>query len=205
MPPFGKAVRLIDDPATDFPLLQHRENGWTTQLLGRDQNDRGIAKANSVQRVVTFWQGKHAVDREAGRNALTPEPVDLIRHERHERGNDNRQRTRLLVARESGKLVADGLAGAGWQNADLALAGERIRDDLTLQRLPSRTCRFGSEPLKAEPAAQQQVRIVLFATPTARRIPAGAVTQLSHELGRADEPVSYPWRHDQITPGYRNP
>ena len=154
---------------------------------------------------MTLRQREHAVDGEAGRDALTPEAFDLVRHQRHERRDDHCQRARLVESGKSGELIADGLACAGRQNPELALTGEPLGDDLALQRFAVRTGGFRPECLEAEPAIEQQVRIVLIAAPGAVRVRTRAVAELSDELGRARETMSYSRWHDGVTAGDRNP
>src|SRR3989337_2752805 len=48
MPPFGKAVRFVHDPASDLPALQRPAHSQAAKLLRRDQQNCDIAKANAL-------------------------------------------------------------------------------------------------------------------------------------------------------------
>ena len=52
--PFGQAVRLVENPAADLPLLQGLSQGAVAQLLGRDEHDAGVAQAHLVEGVPSF-------------------------------------------------------------------------------------------------------------------------------------------------------
>src|SRR5215475_11925300 len=66
----------------------------------------------------------------SGRDSAGLQSVHLIFHERDERRNHNGQ----AFAYQSRQLKTEGLATAGWHQHKHIAPGERIADDLTLQR-----------------------------------------------------------------------
>ena len=121
LPPFGKAVRLVEHPAADFALIQGLSQGAVAQLLGRDEQDAGVAQAYLVESIPAFRHGQQAVDGDAGGDAACVQPGHLIRHQRHQGRDDDREGAGLVVAGQGGNLVAQGLAGG--QDAEDVLAG----------------------------------------------------------------------------------
>ena len=122
--PFREAMRLVDDPVSDLALPEDRADGGVPELLGRDQQDRRVAEPDAVERLVAFRQRQQPVDRDGGGDPVPTQPVDLIRHQRHERRDHHGERPGLVEAGESGQLVADGLAGPGGQDAEDVATGD---------------------------------------------------------------------------------
>ena len=88
--PFGKAVRLVEHPAADLPLIQGFSQGAVAQLLGRDKHDAGVAQAYLVESIPAFRHGQQAVDGDAGCDAARLQPGHLVRHQRHQGRDDHR-------------------------------------------------------------------------------------------------------------------
>ena len=62
VPPFGHTMGFVDDPVSDFPLLQDRPHRRVSQLFRRDEQHRRIAEADLVEGVVAFGERQQAVD-----------------------------------------------------------------------------------------------------------------------------------------------
>ena len=82
---------FVNDPVAHFPLLQDRPHREVSELLRRDQQHRGIAEADTVERIMALRQGQEPVDGNAGGDALPLQVGDLISHERDERRDDDRE------------------------------------------------------------------------------------------------------------------
>ena len=78
-------MRFIEHPVADFPLTENRADRGAAKLLGRDQQDRRIAKTHLVECILPLRHGEHAVDRDTGRDPLAFHPLNLICHEGNKR------------------------------------------------------------------------------------------------------------------------
>ena len=59
--PFGEAVRLVEHPAADLPLIQGLSQGAVAQLLGGDEHDAGVPEAHLVESISPFRHGQQVV------------------------------------------------------------------------------------------------------------------------------------------------
>ena len=127
--PFRQAVRLVEHPAADLALVEGLPQGAVAQLLGGDEHDAGVAHAHLVEGVFAFRHGQQAADGDAGGDAPRLQPGHLIGHQRHQGGDDHGEGAGLVVAGQGRDLVAQGLAGAGGQDAEDVPAGHGGFDD----------------------------------------------------------------------------
>ena len=74
--PLGDAMRFVDDPVAHFPLLQDRPHRGVSELLRRNQQHRGVAEADTVERVVTPRAGQEPVDGDTEGDALPHQARD---------------------------------------------------------------------------------------------------------------------------------
>ena len=151
--PFGKAVRLVEHPAADLPLIQGLSQGAVAELLGRDKHDAGVAQAYLVESIPAFRHGQQAVDGVAGCDAACVQPGHLIRHQGHQGRDDHGEGAGLVVAGQGRNLVAQGFAGADRQDAEDVPAGHDGFDDGLLHGAAV-VLGNGPEGGKAEPALQ---------------------------------------------------
>jgi hypothetical protein len=107
--PLGDAVRLVDDEQAQAHVAQRLEEPRRREALGRDVQQPQLARSGALDGGAVGGRILLRVDerRAAGRDA--PERLDLILHERHQRGDHERQ----VFAHEGGQLVAERLARAG--------------------------------------------------------------------------------------------
>ena len=190
---------LVDHPIADLALLEDGPYRRVPELLGRDQQNGGIAHPDTVERIVALGQRQESVDRDAGGDPVPAQTLHLIGHQRDERRDHHRERPGLLEPGQCRDLVADRLARARWQNAEDGLAPHGLCNDLLLERRAILALRFGSEFREAEPAGQMQPRIILGAAPGAGRIIAGVITEPPHERACLGKGMAHPGRHHRVT------
>ncbi len=203
--PFREAMRLVDDPVSDLALSEDRPDRGVPGLLGRDQQHRRVAEPHAVERLVALRQRQQPVDRHGRGDPVPAQPVDLVRHKRHERRDHHGERTGLVKAGEGRQLVADGLASARRQDAEHVAAGDGGPHDPLLQRPSVLSHGLRTERGEAEPAAEQPGGVVLLAAPCAGRIGAGCVAERAQERARLGERVTHPRRHDRVSAGDGDP
>ncbi len=196
--PFGQAVRLVEHPGADPAHADGFDEGAVAELLGRNQQNAGIAEAYLVQHVAPLGHGQHAVQ---GRRVVDPgldQVIDLILHQRLQRRDDDAQAAIAPMPRQGGQLVADRLAAAGGQNGEQAFAGITGAGDVFLQRAASRVFRFGAKGSVAEKAFQFLAWIEIDRTIRAVDITTGAFAQLANLPAGGRELQADPWRQHGI-------
>ena len=196
---------LVQHPGSDLALVQHPPERAVAELLGRDDENGGVAEPDPVERVGTFREGQQPVDRDAGADAARLEPRHLIRHERDQGRDHHREGARLVVAGERRNLVAEGLSGARGQNPQYVLPGHRRLDDGLLHGAPVITRRLRTEAGIPEPAGELLAGIVPLAAPSAGGVPAAGIPQAPNQPARLRKLVAHPGRHDRVTTGDREP
>ena len=202
MAPLGNAMRFVDNPVSDFPLLQDRPHRGVSELLGRDEQHGGIAEADPVERVMTLGEGQEAVDGDAGRYALALQACNLVGHERDERRYDHGQSAGPVIPGEGRQLVAKRLARAGWEDPQDRGLGERRRDDGFLQRSTVFAGRLRPETREAEPLFKKAGRIAPGPAPFAGGVGAGRVTKPSNKRTGLGETGGAPM---EATRSFRQP
>ena len=152
--PPGEAVGLVQHPAADLPLVQDLPQGDAAQLLRGDQQDAGVAQADALQGVGPLRHGQQPVHGDAGTDAPGLQPRHLVGHQGHQGRDHYRERAGLVVAGQGGQLVAQGLAGAGGQDAQHVLSGHGRLDDGLLAGPSVLARRLGAGVTEAEPPGQ---------------------------------------------------
>ena len=107
VPPLREAVRLVQHPPPDRPLVEGATKRDAPQLLGRGKDDAGIPEPHVVQGIGALRHGEKPVDGDAGADALSLETRHLIGHEGDQWRDHHRQRPGLVVAGERRHLVAE--------------------------------------------------------------------------------------------------
>ena len=98
MSPLRQAVGLVQHPGADLALLQGATKRHAAELLGRDQHDGGIPEPEPLQSVGPLGHRQHAVDRDAGDDAVCLESCDLVGHQGHQWRDDHGDRPGLVVS-----------------------------------------------------------------------------------------------------------
>ena len=100
--PLRDAVRLIQHPCADHPLLERPSDRAAAQRLRREQHDAGFARSHLCERVCPFGRRQHPVDGHRAVDPLCPHACDLVVHECHQRRDHHGQLCTPRVARERG-------------------------------------------------------------------------------------------------------
>ena len=103
----------------------------------------------------------------------------LVGHEGHQGRDDHGEGAGLVVARQGGHLVADGLAGAGGQYSEQGLAQHGLLDYLLLQGDPVLARGLWQKVIEADPPSQLLGGIVALPAPPAAGLPARCVAEAS--------------------------
>ena len=127
--PLGDAVGLVHDDEADGEDVEVGLEERGPQALRGDIEELEVAVGGVVQGVVGLPAGHPGVDRE-GLDAAGGEVLDLVLHQRDERGHDERD----AVPQERGDLEAHGLAAARRQQRERVPPVQRGGDDLLLHR-----------------------------------------------------------------------
>ena len=98
VPPARQAVRLVEHPSADLPLIERAAQGLGTELLGGDDEDARISKPNPIQRVLPLGQGEEAVYRNASADPACLQSRHLVRHQRNQGRDHDGQRSGLVKA-----------------------------------------------------------------------------------------------------------
>lgn len=83
---------FIEHPGANFPLRQHLSDAAIAQLFRGNEQDAYITQAHPIQYIGPFRHGKQAIDGRTTFNAACLQSLDLVFHQRHQRGNDHGQR-----------------------------------------------------------------------------------------------------------------
>ena len=196
---------FVEDPGADLPLAQGAAQRRRPELLGRDQENARVPQPHPVQGVGALGHGQQSVDRDAAADAVRFQARHLVRHECHQRRDHDRQRAGLFVTRQRRDLIAEGLAGAGGQDAEHVASRHGGVDDGPLHRPPFKVHRLGTEVVEPEPALELLARVMALPAPAAGGILAGHVPQPPHQATRLGELVAHPGRHDRIASRHRQP
>ena len=205
MAPARQAVSLVQHPAADLSLIEHPAQGTGAELLRRNDEDTCIPQANPVQGLGPFGHGQQPVDGHAGADSTRLQSRHLVGHQRDQGRDHHRQGAGVVMAGQGRDLVADGLAGAGRQNAQHVLARHRLLHDGLLQGAPVFVRRFGPKVIEAEPALQRLAGVVPFPAPVASGIGAGGVPEPAHQAACFGELMAHPGRHHRVTSRNRQP
>ena len=108
VPPLRHAVRLVDDEQADLGLPDPVEKAGRGEALGRDVEQPGVAGDRPVDRLAVGRGVLLGVDEADLARCPARERLDLILHQRDERGDDERQ----VGPHERGQLVTQRLARA---------------------------------------------------------------------------------------------
>ena len=135
VPPFRKAVRLVNDPCPDSASRDRRSEGTVAELLGGDEHDAGVAKTDLGERLRSLRHGDETIDGGGACYSLASHGGDLIGHQRHQ-GRDHHGESRSrLVAHQRRELVAKRLAGPGGKDAEHMVTSEVLLDYGALKTL----------------------------------------------------------------------
>ena len=196
MAPAREAVGFVQYPHTDLTLMQHAAKGPAAELFGGNEHDARVAKPDPVQGGRPLGQGQQAVDGHAGADAVRVEARHLVCHEGDQGRDHDGQGAGLVVAGQSRDLVAQRFAGAGGQDPQHVLSGQRCLDDGFLHRTAVGMRRLGTEGGEVEPAAEFFAGVVALAAPGAGGIGAGSIPQAADQPAGCRKLVADPRRHD---------
>ena len=203
--PSRQAVRLVEHPAADLALFEHAAQGAGAELLRRHDENAGVSQPHPVERIRPFGHRQHPVDRDAAPDPLRFHPRNLVRHQRDQGRDGDRQRAGLVVARQRRELIAERLARSRRQHAEYVLPRHRRLDDGALHGAPVWGFRRRAEVGEAEPAPQLLAGVVALPAPSASGVGAGGVSEPAHKPPRFRELVAHPGRHDRVPAGDRQP
>ena len=203
--PFRQAVRLVHDPCADFALVQRAPQRTGTELFRCDEQDSRVAQSDPVERIGALGHRQQAVDRDAGTDPTSFESGDLVRHQRHQRRDHDREGTDPVVSRQGGDLIAQRLARARRQDAEHMFASHGRFDDGLLQRPTVVVRRFRAKIGETEPACELRARVVILTAPAAVGIGAGAIPESAHQPARFGKLMPDPRRHNRISSRDREP
>ncbi len=155
--PLRDAVRLVHHEEVDRALLELVEKVAVGELLGRGEDELGLAAPDARERLAPLALGEHAVDGGGLQPALA-ELVGLVLHERDERRDHDRGALHV----QRGQLVAQRLAGAGRHDGERVAASEHALDHFALTR---------PQAPQPEPAAQEFSPVLHHARAIANLVP----------------------------------
>ncbi len=127
--PFADAMRLVNGEQVHVPLLQIFDKAGQHQPLGRDVEQPKFAVVQAAQSRTRFAGGERRIQKRRG-NSGGLQRVHLVFHQRDERRDDDGE----AGPHERGQLEAKRFAAAGRQHGEDVLVGERVADDVLLQR-----------------------------------------------------------------------
>src|SRR5215468_7734094 len=149
MPPLADAMRLVNHYERDLGLTDELLKLRRIATLGRDVNQLVQTAFDLAEASPNFRRRKRAVQVSDIFEAAPRHPVNLILHQRDQRGNHQRQSAHQLC----GQLVAERFAKAGRQHSERVAMSQRVFDHLALVR---------AEPLETEMFAQRAFKFVYF-------------------------------------------
>ena len=165
----------------------------------------GVSQANPVQRVGALGHRQQPVDRHAAADPAFLQPGHLIRHQRDQGRDDDRQRTGLVVARQRRDLVAERLPRTRGKNPEHVPPSHRLLNDGALHRPSVVRRRFGTKTAEAEPALQFLSGVMPLPAPAAGRIAASRVSKAVHQPSGLRELMADPGRHHRVAAGHGEP
>jgi hypothetical protein len=122
-------VGFVDGDESGIPLFKVVEKTGEHEAFGRDVEQFERIVVQAAQAFFGFVGGERRI--EAGReNTAGGELIDLIFHQRDERGDDDGE----AFAEDGGELEAEGFAAAGGKEREGVAAGEDVADDFVLVR-----------------------------------------------------------------------
>ena len=127
VPPLGHAVRLVDREQRDLPLLEQRDRGRRAERLGCQVEQVELAGPELGRHHLPLARILGRVE-EAGPNAERPQRVDLVLHQRDERGDHHAD----AGPGQRRDLVAQRLAATGRHQHQRVAAADDVLDDLAL-------------------------------------------------------------------------
>lgn len=180
--PLGDAVRLVDGEDGDLAAREEVQAAVQAQpLRGQVEQVELAGEELRLDRppLVEVLRGVH----EPGPHAERPQRVDLVLHQRDQRGDDH-TRTGPDQGRD---LVAQRLAAAGRHEHDRVAAGDHMVDDRLL---------LAAEGLVAEDPVQRSQRLTVrhchpgdTVRPVHRPVPRGRTSATASTIGvRTDSP-----------------
>ncbi len=127
--PLADAMRFVDRDLRDLPFFYLLDKRLEHEPLRRDVEKTKFTVVQSPQARPRLRPVERGVQKRC-RDPARLKRVDLILHERDERGNHNRQ----AVAQESGQLKTKRLSAARRHECKNIASGERVAHDLLLER-----------------------------------------------------------------------
>ena len=129
----------------------------------------------------------------------------LIRHQRHQRGDNHRQGAGFVIAGQCRELIAEGLARTCGQNPQPMAASHDAFHNGLLEGQSPVVCRFSAKVVEAEPAFQFLAGVMAFPTPATGGTGAGQIPQPVNPSPRFREPMAHPGRHQRVVPRHGQP
>ncbi len=129
VPPLADAVGLVHGDGAHVEAAQLGQEARRHQALGRDVEQPVAPLAETAQAAPGVVRVERRVE-EGGGDARDVEGVDLILHQ----GDERRDHHREARAHHRGELEAEALPAARGQEGHHVAPGERVRDDLGLER-----------------------------------------------------------------------
>ena len=206
VPPFGKAVGLVDHPRTDLAKADDFPKGAVAELLGGHVEDGHIAQADAFEHLVAFRGGQQAVDGRGIRGAGEfGQVVDLILHQGLKGGNDDGEKAEAVVARKGGELIAKGFTTARREDRQMGAILHAGADYGLLQAAANFRCRRGTERRKTEIALELARRVRILTTIRAAVVITRAGPQQVEQTFYLGEASGDPWREHGIGACHEEP
>ena len=142
--PLRDAVRLVDGEQRDLRLAELGEEALVVEALGRDVEELQAAVSQPLRDGANVGCVEARVE-PRGVDALQREQVDLVLHQRDQRGDDDGD----AVEEQRGQLVAEALPRAGREDRERGASCEERVDHVLLA---------GPERREAEPLGEHFVR-----------------------------------------------
>ena len=183
MPPLRHAMRLVHGEQAHPALRQRRQKRGGRKPLRRAQDDPRAA-ATDVRQGTSSDPGIHTRRDHRRRMPAQHKPPVLIRHQRDQRGDHDRQR----IGSDPGQLVTQALAAAGRHHHKTVAPRERRRHSLTLPRPKSNKAKMREQRIgitRPVVAALPRNVDVDAVQPAERELSGGLVIEKRRLQGRA--------------------
>ena len=129
MTPFADAMCFIDRDLGNVPVERALQKRFKHQPLRRDVQHAVVSAMQPAPACNRFLSLQRGIQKRC-RNPAGLQRIDLIFHQRNQRRHDNRK----PIAHQSGQLKTERLAATGRHQHKHIPPGERIANDLLLQR-----------------------------------------------------------------------
>ena len=194
--PLRDTMRLVEHPPGYLPLGYSVPECSVAQLLRRHVQQGILTQPHPLQGVPPINHRLQPVQRcrQRRRLSLGVQRIDLILHQRLQRGYHNGQRAGLLVSRDRRQLETQRLPTPRRHDRQHRITVQYRSCDSRLQAVTVRSGRRRAEPPKPEIMAEQPVRVVIYAAEPAPHVPARHTTNLADESAGVAELMMHPPR-----------